>query len=305
MGDSGKARPQQRSLTTRHCQGSRHLTADDLKDLQQLTTQPEQWQPPASDESVKESIDPPIDRGCPKTPNGNNWIVYIDGLNFYTAVRYRPETKWIDFNALAGRLVPRDGNVSKVKYFTSQISAKTSEDSDAPRRQRVLIRAIRSTGVEVVEGKFKVPDDWRTISSKRDWADRFRPAPPAKMIKDHDTHFATHESQPWKVLVELPQEKFTDVAIATHLLRDFYTGTCDHALILSNDSDLCPAIELAVQDGHHVGVFSPTESVSRDLERVSSWAKPIRFELLTQCQMPNEVRVPDSSTTLSRPAQWK
>ncbi len=242
---------------------------------------------------------------CRKAPNKTNWIVYIDGLNFYSAVRDRPETKWVDFNALAGRLVPGGGRVCKVNYFTSQLSEKASEDSDAPRRQRVLIRAIRATGVEVLEGKFKVPDDWRTISSKSDWADRFRPPPPAKMLYDHDDHFATHELWPWKALVELPQEKFTDVAIASHLLRDFYQSACDHALVLSNDSDLCPAIELVVQDGHHVGVFSPMQTVSRDLARVSSWAKPIRPELLMKCQMPDVVKVPGSSRTLSRPALWK
>lgn len=251
------------------------------------------------------SIDTRAGRVTRKAPTGASWIVYVDGLNFYAAVRGRPETKWIDFNALADRLVPSGDSVSEVKYFTSQISAKASEDSDAPRRQRVLIRAIRATGVEVLEGRFKVPDDWRAISSRRNWEDRFRPPPPAKMLDDYGAHFATHESRPWKALVELPQEKFTDVAIASHLMRDFYRGACDRALVVSNDSDLRPAIELAVEDGHHVGVFSPMGTVSRDLARVSSWAKPIRPELLVQCQMPDEVRAPGSSTTLSRPALWK
>ncbi|MCY4104405.1 MAG: NYN domain-containing protein [bacterium] len=195
--------------------------------------------------------------------------------------------------------------MSKVKYFTSQVSEKAAEDPEAPRRQRVLIRAVRATGVEVLEGRFKVPDHWRAISSKGDWEDRLRPPLPAGMLDDYRAHFTPHGSQPWKVLVELPQEKFTDVAIASHLLRDFYRGACDCALVVSNDSDLRPAIELAVGDGHHVGVFSPMGTVSRDLERVASWAKPIRAELLMQCQMPDEVRVPGSSRTLSRPALWK
>ena len=211
-----------------------------------------------------------------RPPTEANWVVYVDGLNFYAAVRDRPEAKWIDFRALAARLVPNGGSLSKVKYFTSQISAKAAEDSDAPRRQRVLIRAVRATGVEVLEGKFKVPDAWRAISSRGNWRDRLRPPPLPKMLDDYDVHFATHESRPWKALVELPQEKFTDVAIATHLLRDFYHGACDCALVVSNDSDLRPAIEVAVEDGHHVGVFSPMGTVSRDLARVASWAKPIR-----------------------------
>ena len=47
---------------------------------------------------------------------GANWIVYVDGLNFYAAVRGRPDTKWVDFRALADRLVPRAGTVSKVSW---------------------------------------------------------------------------------------------------------------------------------------------------------------------------------------------
>ena len=91
----------------------------------------------------------------------------------------------------------------------------------------------------------------------------------------------------------------------SHLLRDFDRGACDCALVVSNDSDLRPAIELVVADGHHVGVFSPMGTVSRDLARVASWAKSIRPELLVQCQMPDEVQVPGSSRTLKRPASWK
>ncbi|MCY4272633.1 MAG: NYN domain-containing protein [bacterium] len=253
--------------------------------------------------SMEISLDNTEDGG--ESPTGANWSVYIDGLNFYAAVRYLPDKKWVDFRALAARLIPHTGTVNKVKYFTSQISAKAAEDPDAPRRQRVFIRAIRATGVEVLEGKFKVPDDWRTVSSVGNWKDRFRPPPPSAMLGIFRAHFVTHETRPWKARVELPREKFTDVAIASHLLRDFYQGICSHAIVLSNDSDLRPAIELAVEDGHHVGVFSPVSTVSRDLTKVASWAKPIRPGLLEQCQMPDEVRVPGSSRMLSRPAAWK
>ena len=240
-----------------------------------------------------------------EAPTRANWFVYVDGLNFYAAVRSLPGKKWVDFRTLAARLIPNAGTVSKVKYFTSQISEKAAEDPDAPRRQRVLIRAVRAIGVEVLEGKFQVPDSWRTVSSVGNWEDRFRPPPLPAMLSGFSAHFATHEARPWKARVELPQEKFTDVAIASHLLRDFYQGICSRAIVLSNDSDLRPAIELAVADGHHVGVFSPVNTVSRDLAKVASWAKSIRPELLEQCQMPDEVRVPGSSRTLSRPAVWK
>ena len=238
-------------------------------------------------------------------PHGAEWNLYIDGLNFYSAVRDRPAAKWVDFAALASRLVPHHGTVASVKYFTAQVSDKAAEDPGSPGRQRLLIRAVRASGVEVVEGKFKVPEGWRSISSRGDWEDRLRPPLPASVVRHFAAHFASHQARPWKARVELPQEKFTDVAIAAHLLRDFYRGDCSHAIVVSNDSDLRPAIELAVADGHHVGVFSPMGTVSRDLDRVASWATSIRPSVIAQCQMPDDVHVPGSTRILNRPAVWR
>lgn len=257
---------------------------------------------PSSGHDANETPPPSPDR----PPASDDWIVYIDGLNFYSSVRGRPADKWVDFRVYAERLVPGDGTLKTVKYFTSQISAKAAEDRASPRRQRIFIRAVKATpGVEVYEGKFRVPDEWRSLSRTGSWADWFRPPLPDSVVSSDATHFATHTARPWKVRVQLPQEKFTDVAIATHLLRDFYRGDCSHAIVLSNDADLGPAIELAVADGHHVGVFSPVRTVSRDLARVASWAKSVRPDLASQCQLPDSVAVPGKARVLNRPAAWK
>ncbi len=237
---------------------------------------------------------------------GKRWTVYVDGLNFYSSVRGRPTDKWVDFAEYASKLVPSGDQLDIVKYFTAQISDKAAEDSGSPRRQRVFIRAVRATpNVEVYEGKFQVPNEWRAVASSGNWSDRFRPELPDAVLASDPSHFATHESRPWKVKVELPQEKFTDVAIASHLLRDYYTGTCTNAILVTNDADLRPAIELAVADGHYVGVFSSVSTVSRDLSRVATWAKSVRPDLASRCQMPDDVPVPNSSRVLSRPRVWK
>jgi hypothetical protein len=235
-----------------------------------------------------------------------SWYVYIDGLNFYSSVRGRPTDKWVDFRRYSERLVPSEGELRAVKYFTSQISAKAAEDPASPQRQRVFIPAVKATpGVDVYEGKFRVPDEWRSMSRTGGWAERFRPPLPNTVVESNPDHFATHADRPWKVRVQLPQEKFTDVAIATHLLRDFYRGDCSHAIVVSNDADLGPAIELAVSDGHDIGVFSPVQTVSRDLARVASWSKSIRPDLASQCQLPDLVPVPGGTRVLNRPAAWK
>ena len=238
-------------------------------------------------------------------PHGTQWWVYIDGLNFHRALRGQPSLNWVDFRALASLLVPRQGTVAGVKYFTSPFSGKLAEAPDVPNRQRLLIRAVRASGVEVIEGAFAFTEAWRSLSSRGEWDDRFRPPLPAEVTEEFASHFASHESRPWKARVVLPQEKFTDVALATHLLRDFYRGDCAHAIIVSNDSDLCPAIEAAVEDGHHVGVFSPMRDVARAFGRTASWSRPMRHGIIERCQMPDEVPVPGTRRVLHRPAAWK
>ena len=169
-----------------------------------------------------------------------------------------------------------------------------------------MIRAIRATdGVEVFEGKFQVPESFRSISSKNDWHQRLRPPLPQVVLDADPAHFETHDSRPWKAKVVLPQEKFTDVAIASHLLRDFYKEHTTNAIVVSNDSDLSPAIELAVGDGHTVGVFSPMGTVSRSLKESATWAKSIRPELPDMCQLPDDVQEPGRSRVISRPRAWK
>ncbi len=235
-----------------------------------------------------------------------SWTVYVDGLNFYVAVKGRPEAKWVDLRQLAERLVPSGDQLEGVKYFTSQISAKASEDPASPSRQRLFIRAARATpDIEVFEGKFQVPEGWRSMTSKGTWDGRLRPPLPQHVLAADERHFESHDRRPWKARVELPQEKFTDVAIASHLLRDYYRGDCGHAIVVSNDSDLSPAIQLAVDDGHTVGVFSPMSTVSQALKKSATWAKSIRPDLPDHCQLPDDVPVPGSSRILSRPRAWK
>jgi hypothetical protein len=72
------------------------------------------------------------------------WTVYVDGLNFYAAVKGRPDAKWVDLRQLAERLVPANDRLHAVKYFTSQTSAKAPEDPASPDRQRLFIRAASS-----------------------------------------------------------------------------------------------------------------------------------------------------------------
>ena len=122
---------------------------------------------------------------------------------------------------------------------------------------------------------------------------------PGQVIESNQSHFDTHLARPWKAKVQLPEEKFTDVALGVHLVRDFYRNECEQAILVTYDADFKPAVELYLQDGHCVGVVSPDRTVSRDLARVASWSKPMRPDLPSKCQMPDTVMV--GSRTVSKP----
>ncbi len=96
----------------------------------------------------------------------------------------------------------------EIYYF----SAHATWLPDAFRRHKVYLRALESTGVIPVLGKFKEKD---------------------RRCKQCESMWKAHE------------EKETDVNIALHILDQAYQDKFDRAVIVSADSDFSPAIRLA------------------------------------------------------------
>ncbi len=80
--------------------------------------------------------------------------VYIDGFALYKALlQYKyPQYKWLDLEALSRWLFPHR-DVVRVKYFSAQLKPRTN-DPGIGQRQQIFWRALRTTGVEIFEGKF-------------------------------------------------------------------------------------------------------------------------------------------------------
>lgn len=230
-------------------------------------------------------------------------IVYVDGLNLYYGALKRTDYKWLDLAAFGRRLISATDQLVTVKYFTAQISSSASENAHAPARHRVLIRAIKATpGVEVFEGKFQVPSRWRSIAPNMSWYERLRPSPSRLTARMLDRSEA-RSNRPLKVRVQVPEEKFTDVALAAHLINDFHIKACDRAILVTNDGDLKIAVKLVVGAGHTVDVISPATSVNRELQREATSARPLRREILPSCQMPDRVAL--AKGYVERPKIWK
>lgn len=233
--------------------------------------------------------------------------IYIDGLNFYYGAVKGGSYKWVDLEAFARLLVPQD-QITRIRYFTAPVKPHHPGDK-AHERQNAYIRALRSLpSVDPMMGHFLVHDKWRALADKsnhhRDlFRPHFRPLFVLRMVlADAVRRRAGHSATMANVVV--PEEKGSDVNLATYLIYDALNGDSDKAIVVSNDSDLTEAVRLAVAHGIPVGIVNPHQApTSGKLKRAASFEVPFRRASLAKCQLPNVVRLPNGKS-VTRPLQW-
>jgi len=226
--------------------------------------------------------------------------IYVDGLNFYYGAVSGTPHKWVDFEALSRRLVPTD-QIGKIRYFTARVSGVL--DPGAPRRQEVLLRAIRANPlVEVHEGYFRADERWLPVAQGR-LPDLFRPALRPRWLLRR-VNLRSDDGSRRRVKVLRLEEKGSDVNLGAHLLEDVFTQACTKAVVISNDSDLVTPIRMAVARGVHVTVVNPRQGRSTGrLRQVASAHRSIRRSVVAQCQMPDPM-VDATGVALRKPAEW-
>jgi hypothetical protein len=100
-----------------------------------------------------------------------------------------------------------------------------------------------------------------------------------------------------------PEEKGSDVNLASYLLRDAFMGEFDCAIVISNDSDLLTPIRMVRSErGLLVGGLLPRSAGSADLKASLSFWKPIRPNVLERCQFPAVMR--DDRGEFHKPKGW-
>lgn len=209
-----------------------------------------------------------------RMPSPPRTIVYIDGFNFYYGAVKDTPYKWLDFEAFCRLLLPRD-NIVKIRYFTARISA-LPRDPQAPVRQDVYLRALGTLPlVEIHYGHFATRPQRMPLA-----------APP------HST-----------VEVLRTEEKGSDVNLAACLLRDAFTGECDAAVVISNDSDLAEAVRIAQDDaGIKVGIINPHPKRKRSSRLRGTFFKQVRTGVLARTQLPPVVY--DHKSPIHKPSGW-
>lgn len=198
--------------------------------------------------------------------------VYVDGFNLYFGLKatYGRKYLWLDLQALAASLLRPGQTLEQITYFT----ARVRNDPEGQRRQSDYLDALASysSRVTVVDGRFQ-----------------------EKPRRCRDCGAA------WTVY----EEKETDVNIAAALIEDAVLDRYDTALLISADSDLCPAIvtmKRLCPEKRIIAVFPPKRN-SADLKRAVDGYLPLGDDKVRQAQLPTEV-VNNAGITLRRPKYW-
>jgi uncharacterized LabA/DUF88 family protein len=221
-------------------------------------------------------------------------IAYVDGYNLFFGCLKNTPYKWLDIHALLAHILRIQDPASElmgVKYFTAPIKARlASRGEAATQAQETYRRALQTNpAIHLIKG-------WYSL--ERASAPRYV-QPPDK----------TNRVDIWRL-----EEKETDVNIALHLYRDALRNECDQLLLISNDSDLLPALKWIRHDApqQRLGIVFPISEQSQArsgrpfnqlLSEQADWTRHvIRDEELQRAQLP--ARIPTAKKPIIKPDYW-
>jgi uncharacterized LabA/DUF88 family protein len=101
------------------------------------------------------------------------------------------------------------------------------------------------------------------------------------------------------------EEKETDVNIAIHLVKGAFQNEYDTAILVTNDTDLIPAIKMVKINfpQKKIGVLFPIDRWSSELNQVADFFRKTQKKNLSKSQFPDTLTLP-SGIELSKPASW-
>jgi hypothetical protein len=205
-------------------------------------------------------------------------IAYIDGFNLYHGLRdrYQHRYLWLDVVQLVGRLRPRD-SVMAVRYFTAIVR----NDPPAQARQLAYLDALRAKSgscLQIIHGRYQAKQ---------------------QQCRSCGATWTSYE------------EKETDVNIAVSLVADAASASADLALLISADSDLCPAIRTARvvtaarQTRFGIVAAFPPRRYSHEIKRLIPGAFTLSHQDIRNSLLPDTITDTTSGRKFHRPQKWR
>lgn len=201
--------------------------------------------------------------------------IYVDGFNVYYGFKRKGWERylWLDYRAVFERLVRPGQELVDVNYFT----ALSNRDGSRQRQQTYLNALDIQGGVTVHNGRIE-----------------------SRPIKCKKCGKKSHNRQ---------QEKETDVSMAVRMLTDSFEERCDSVWLMTNDSDLVPAVKALVARNTKVVIVRPPTGtgVSAGDELVQASGNRelhVGRNVWAQSQLPEELQRKKGQRRHRRPETW-
>ena len=201
--------------------------------------------------------------------------VYVDGFNVYYGFKRKGWERylWLDYRAVFERMVRPGQELVTVNYF----SALSNREGSRQRQQTYLNALDVRGGLTVHMGRIE-----------------------SRPIKCRKCGQKSHKRQ---------QEKETDVSMAVRMILDSEDGECDSIWLMTNDSDLVPAVKAIVARGTKVVIVRPPTGtgVSAGDELVHASGNPelhVGRSIWAQSQLANELQRARGQRRYRRPSEW-
>lgn len=201
-----------------------------------------------------------------------NVSIFIDGFNIYYAINNKrlKKYKWLDLNNLTHHFISKNTQQIKDIYYFTALAKWSQKKVD---KHNVYLRALRKSNVKIIKGEFRKKDK-----------------------------FCFHCKKTTKTY----EEKETDVNIAIKLVSLAFKNQYDTAMILSGDSDLCPAIKEVKKyfPEKDIILIIPPFRKAEMLKRVADRHIKLTEPLLRQYQFPDKI-ICKSGSIIHKPDDWK
>ncbi|NLE25858.1 MAG: NYN domain-containing protein [Clostridiaceae bacterium] len=208
-------------------------------------------------------------------------IAYFDGFNYYEGLRKKSWRNyyWQDFVKFVEFFLKPYQSLEAVRYFSA-----IQKNAEKAKRQDKLFQANKlNPRFSLILGEFRPRIKWRDIECNG-----------RKVGKQ----------------IRFWEEKKSDVALASYMIRDVVLGKCDTIFLFSADSDLTPALDIIQEIAGHnkpikIIVFFPPGNYSHDLFNKAN--KVMHLEnheyKFKASQLPEQLTLP-GGFNLDRPAKW-
>lgn len=209
---------------------------------------------------------------------------YIDGFNLYHALKnlQNQKLKWLDLHKLLSSYLSEEEEIQDIYYFSAFAH---HIDKATVQRHQVYVDALKTKGIHFISGNFK------------------------NKVSGINKSIRQTYSIPASVKNCGHEEKESDVNLALYILRDAIKHSCDKMFIVTNDTDIAPAIRMAKKENPVLTAFVLTPPSFSQIHHAlkNATGQPYTFSItrkkVEDSLFPDEI-IKSNGKKIHKPFSW-